>query len=121
MKIKPSERNKHNLRARLLGKLPSGLKVYRWPIEITCGELASLTQENIYPEAVWHVDAPTARDAADYVAEKLGHLACVEVDVWGLKGGLACHRYWGWERAIWNGMLGERKEAKQLRLKGEVQ
>lgn len=113
--MKPHRANLRCRRARDLGQL-HGQTIREWPVDITIGERASLTQENDYAKLRTSVIAPSARDAADWAADLLGQHACVEIFVWGPAAGLACHRYWGWERAIWNGMLAARQE-HQLKLK----
>jgi hypothetical protein len=114
--MKPRYANPNGLRARFLGKL-HGTRVFEWPVDWTVGEYASLSQENIYPKGTVRVIAPTAREAADFVAcaERLGQFACVEISVWGPKAGLAAKRFWGWDRAIWNQLLHNR-ENRQLHL-----
>ncbi len=112
----PRYANPRKLRARFLGKL-GGKRIFEWPVEWTVGEVASRTQENVYPKGVVKVIAPTAREAADFVAcaERLGTFACVEMSVWGPKAGLAAKRFWGWDRAIFNQLCAHR-ENRQLRL-----
>lgn len=112
----PRYANPRRLRARFLGKV-NGKRVFDFPVEWTIGELASLTQENLYPKGLTHVIAHTAREAADLVAdpETLGRCACVEISVWGPKCGLAAKRWWGWDRAIFNQLCAHR-ENRQLRL-----
>jgi hypothetical protein len=80
-------------------------------------ENANLTQDHDQMENYTaRVIAPTARDAAQWAAQFVATRACVEITVWGTRGGCAHHKYWGWERAIWNGMCQERGQT-QLGLK----
>lgn len=88
-----------NKSARLLGTL-NGRKVYSFPVEVTFGETAAVHQVNHYPKGWVTVTAYTAADAANLIADALRHIPCVEVAVVGTKGGLAAHRYWGFESAI---------------------
>lgn len=114
--MKPRYANPTGRKARLLGTL-HGRKVYDFPVDVTLGEAAALTQENFYPKGVVKVIAPTAAEAADLIADRetLGTFACVEISVWGPKAGLAAKRFWGWDRAIWNQLLNHR-ENRQLHL-----
>ena len=113
----PRYANPNRLRARFLAKV-AGRRVFSFPVEWTVGEYASLTQENVYPKGSERIIAHTAREAADLVADPrtLGQHACVEISVWGPKGGLAAKRFWGWDRAIWNQMCHARQNDQQLLL-----
>jgi hypothetical protein len=101
-------------KAHYLGRY-QGQRIHHWPVHYAIGEIASLTQQHIIPKGIIDVIARTAREAADYVADLLGEYACVELTVLGPKGGKAAHRWWGWDRSIWNQML-NRKPDLQLRL-----
>lgn len=111
----PRYANPHRYRARFLGKL-KGRRIFEFPVEWTVGEVASLTQEHVYPKGMLRVIAPTAREAADFIscAERLGQFACVEISVWGPKAGLAAKRFWGWDRAIYNQLLNNRPNRQLL-------
>ena len=92
-----------------------GQRIHHWPVHYAIGEIAAVTQQHIIPKGIVDVIARTAPEAADYVAALLGEFACVELTVLGPKGGKAAHRYWGWDRSIWNQMC-NRTPDLQLRL-----
>jgi len=101
--------------AKLLGTY-KGKKVYSWPVKITFGRTAALTQLCIYPKSGIQVVSPTARDARDYVARELRSTPCVEIEVTGPKGGRAAHSYWGFESAIfWEMCESQDRDARAAR------
>lgn len=119
--MRPYYANPKQLRARFLGTV-NGRKVFSWPVTITIGELASLTQEHRYPKLEVRVTAHTAQDAADNVTQDVGQFACTEINVWGPKAGLACKRFWGWDRAIYRRMIEARHNGQlSLPLNGGAQ
>lgn len=96
-----------------------GKRVWRFPVEITMGEDSVIYQECLYRTGTVHVTSLSARDALGYVRDALGTTPCVEVNVYGPKGGVAAHAYWGFESAIGAAMFGTRRStAKQLTLFG---
>lgn len=103
----------------------AGRRVYRWPVQVTFGEIAASPHATIddwlnLPNSLVTVLSDTAQHAADYIADHLMHIPCVEVEVFGTRGGTAAHRYWGYDRAIWVQMDREMQkteiERKQLKL-----
>jgi hypothetical protein len=112
--------NPNCYRAKPHGKY-KGKRVYSYPVEVTFGAEAALSQafEHYRRGVVW-VIAYTAKGAADLVSDELMLIPCTELSVWGPQGGLAEHRYWGWDRAIYLGMIAARQKAevreKQLEL-----
>lgn len=82
-----------------------GKRVHCFPVHYTIGEYAVLAQRDIYPKGIIDVVSDSAAAAADYAANLLGKFSCVELTVLGPKGGKACHRYWGFDRAIFNQLL----------------
>jgi hypothetical protein len=107
--MKPRYANRLNLKARYLGTL-KGRKVFEWPVELTFGERAALTQQYDYPKKRIWVKSHTAAEAADFAAtqDHCDRQPCVEISVWGPKAGLAAKRFWGWDRAIFNQMCDAR-------------
>lgn len=102
------------MKARLLGHIKDRA-VFRFPVKVKCGQNASLLQTvEGYEQEVVTVIAPTAKEAADFVADKLKTIPCVQLEVFGTKGGVAAHRYWGWDRAIFNRLLQSRSDQPQL-------
>jgi hypothetical protein len=96
--------------ARLLGQLPNGTRVYRFPVDIDANDSRLLSTQRIRV----YVDAANARDAARYVQDELATRPETEITAYGPKGG--AHRvYTGWHSAVANAMQAEWR-AKQLRL-----
>jgi hypothetical protein len=96
----------------------AGRRMYRFPVKVTFGETAARLQVNIYPRSVVHVIAPTAADAAHLIKMEIGHIPCVELQVFGPQGGVT-NRYWGFETAIFMEMCRDddrRSAGKQLPL-----
>ena len=105
------------MKARKLSPL-HGKPVFRFPVRITFGEQAALTQRCMYPEEVVEVIAHTARDAADLIQREVAGVPCVEIEVFGPKGGIAAKRWQGFESAIGQQMMMARPEMVQTALFG---
>lgn len=93
-----------------------GKRVFLFPVKVTFGEYAAVAQVNHYPSGVVNVIAHSAQEACDLLTDELGHIPCVELEAFGPKGGIAAHRYWGFDRAIFLGMFRERTDMLQLPL-----
>lgn len=94
-----------------------GVWYYRWPVKVTVGETASITQRmEDYLRGRVTILAPTARDAGLFVKNILRKTACVEILVLGPKGGKAWYSYCGWYSAIASAMFDEPPRYKQLLL-----
>lgn len=104
------------MKAYFLG-LIKGQRVFRFPVEITFGEEAAVLQVNHYPTGTVDVIAHTAAEAADLIADELHTIPCVELTVYGVKGGTAAHRYWGFDRAVFWTMFCVERNASQLALR----
>jgi hypothetical protein len=91
-------------------------KVYCFPVKVTFGEIAVVTQQNIYPKDIVFIHAYSAREARDHIADKLCHIPCVEIEVYGPKGGIASHCYHGYDTAIFHQMLNNSEENRQQQL-----
>lgn len=98
-------------------------RVTRWACRITFGEACTLPSATL--ETWLNVDArtysttiiaPSADAARDHLCELTAGIPCVEIEVWGPKGGLASHSYRGWESAIGHQMFASRNAEKQLSL-----
>jgi len=113
--MKPRYANRAGLRARYLGTL-AGRKVWEWPVEATFGAQSALTQDDRYRKYRFRIIARTGAEAADFTAGLLDQEPCVEISVWGQRAGLAAHRFWGWDRAIWNQLCAAAAERQQLNL-----
>jgi hypothetical protein len=77
-----------------------GKPVYRFPVKITFGEYASLAQENHYPTKTVEVIAHKASDAGWLMRDETRGIPCVEIEVFGPRGGVAWKSFRGWESAI---------------------
>lgn len=77
-----------------------GKRVYRFPVKITFGEYANLAQENVYPTKVVHVIAHKPCDAGWAIRDETKGIPCVEIEVFGARGGVAWKSFRGWESAI---------------------
>ena len=91
-----------------------GKRVFRFPVRITFGEHASVFQENHYPTKTVEVIAHTATDAGHLVLDEVRGIPCVEIEVFGPKGGIAWKTYRGWETAIGEQMLATRETERSL-------
>ena len=91
-----------------------GRRVYRFPAKITFGEYASIAQENHYPTKTVAVIAHTAADAGHLVLDEVRGIPCVEIEVFGPKGGIAWKTHRGWETAIGEQMLATRETERSL-------
>lgn len=97
--------NHRGLKARKLGKL-GGKAVYRFPVTVTDGSRAAILQDaEGYARGELWVTSHTAADAAYYVRDLTWGRACIEIEVWGVKGGLGHHLYSGFESAIGQAMM----------------
>lgn len=96
-----------------------GKPVFRFPVKVTFGQRAALTQQNVYPKGVVHVIAHTAAAAADLVQDEVRGIPCVEVEVFGPKGGVAAKRWQGFETAIGHQMFAARPAEVQTALFGD--
>ena len=62
------------------------------------------------------VIAPNARAACDYARNLTRGIPCVEIEVFGPRGGVAAHSFRGWESAIGEQLFDSRPNAEQLTL-----
>lgn len=113
-----SARHNHSgLRARKLGTKVNGKAVYSFPVTVTDGQRAAMLQDaDGYIRGTLWVTAHTAADAAWYVRELTSGRPCIQIEVWGPKGGLAHNLWTGWESAIGQAMFACRAVAEQLSL-----
>ena len=112
---KPEPRSDGRHKAKLKGTL-DGRKVFDWPVKVTLGEQAALAQVNHYPKGIIWVTSYTARDAADLVQFQYRKRPCTQIEVFGPRGGVACHRWVGWDSSIYQSLLDLDREPNQLRL-----
>lgn len=105
------------MKARTLGFL-HGKPVRRFPVKVTFGRTAAVHQVCHYPNEVVEVIAHTPQEAADLVQSEVAGVPCVEIEVFGLRGGIAAHRYQGFESAIGQQMMAERPAYVQTALFG---
>lgn len=103
-------RKTKTMKARKLAIL-HGTPVFSFPVVVTQGEWAATLQVNHYPKTSIPVIARDARDAADLVLSEYAGEPCVEVVVYGPKGGIAAKRWQGYESAIGSMMFRERHAA----------
>lgn len=103
-----------DLRARHLGKL-HGKQVTRFPVIV---RQEWLDRELHDSEVAVEVIAHTAADAADLVRNEVA--AKVErptqITVVGVKGGVAAHRFIGYDSMVWANFLEARPKVTQLEL-----
>lgn len=88
-----------------------GKKCWKFPVKIEYGEKASYTQcpEDMLKGITW-VISTSARDAGYMIRDKLAGIPCVQLEVFGPKGGVAWHSYRGWESAIFEQMCMNRED-----------
>jgi hypothetical protein len=103
-----------NMRAAVyLGKLPSGQKVYRVPVQVLLNDSRDSSTWGDEPTEWYSVHAPSITDAANHVRDLYKLRAETEIKAYGPKGG-HCSRYIGWESAVWAAMLEEHSDQLQL-------
>jgi hypothetical protein len=96
--------------ARLLGKLPNGVRVYRVPVDIDANNSRNLSTQRVRV----YVDAPNTREALRLVREELADRPETELTAYGPRGGEE-RCYIGWTSAVWAAMQSE-LHARQYRL-----
>ena len=99
------------MRTRAVGNI-GGRKVTSWVVQVTYGETAARTQRYVYPVGFTRVLAPTAAEAADYVQREIKGIPCVEIEIYGPKGGVAARRWQGWDSARYQQMEQAREQAR---------
>ena len=94
-------------------------RVTRWACRITFGAECTLPSATLdtwlnVDDHTYHVAiiAPSADAARNYLCELTACTPCVEIEVFGPKGGLASHSYRGWESAIWHQLMREQLSDK---------
>tara|TARA_R110000824_G_scaffold239136_1_gene427893 strand:+ start:562 stop:891 length:330 start_codon:yes stop_codon:yes gene_type:complete len=100
-----------------LGKL-NGKRIHNYACKITFNERASLGFDGFIGKTQEiKVISDTPSNAADYLMERLSGVPCVELTVYGPRGGNACERFQGWESAVWSQMQATHDSyVKQLEL-----
>lgn len=102
---------------RFLGKL-NGKRIHKYAIQIDFNERAALGLDNFQGRTQWiSVTSDCPKKAAQWVLEKLPGTPCVEVTVYGPRGGEAARRFQGWEAAVWSAM-GQSRASWQPGFKG---
>jgi len=107
------------LATRRLCKL-RGRHVYKYAIRIDLNERAALGLDNFQGRVQWvSVISDCPKAAAQWVLDQLPGRPCVEVTVYGPRGGVAAHRYQGWDSAVWS-QLRQTRKAFTPNLKGMI-
>ena len=95
--------------------------VTRWRVDIQCNERKASPQATT---GDWLSDttqtlaviAPSARAACDYAKDLTRGIPCVQIEVFGPRGGVAAHSFRGRESAIGEQIFEARSNAEQLNL-----
>jgi hypothetical protein len=95
----------------------NGKHAYRFPVRVRVNQPLGTVEDWLNPATgMTTVIALTAAQAADWVRERMATVANTEIEVYGLKGGIAARRFIGFESAIWGEMCAARPADLQLSL-----
>ena len=95
------------------------LGYWKFPVKVEIGERASITQNpwDLKKGIIW-VISDSARHAGLWVRNHLPGIPCLDIEVYGPRGGIAYRCYRGWESTIAESMFRDQSNMEQLTLKG---